>query len=63
MIANHFPPPVDLAQLDMDEVDRRIGRRPFARERRSTNLASEGHQHHQDTGQAAAKAPHNAKEP
>ena len=66
MIANRFAPPVDLAELDMDEVDRRIGRRPFAREHRSSDVAGKGrerHQHQQDTEQAAAKAPQSPKKP
>jgi hypothetical protein len=64
MIANRFAPPVDLAELDMDEVDRRIARLPSARERRSTDVAGKGRERQQqDTEQAAAKASQSPKKP
>jgi hypothetical protein len=40
MIADRLASPVNLAELDMDEVDRRIGCRPFAREHQTTDVAS-----------------------
>ena len=64
MIADRFAVPIDLAKIDMHEIDRRIGRRPFVGERRRPDLAGEGderQERQQQDGKAAATGPHNRK--
>jgi hypothetical protein len=43
MITNRLAVFIDLAEIDMDKVDRRIGFRPFARQAQGLRVVTEGH--------------------
>jgi hypothetical protein len=51
MKTDRLVPPVYFAELDMDEVDRRIGRRPFARGTQRLRIARDQGRRHQRQGE------------